>query len=62
MDFPDSWFAYGKSNNASIESKSQASIINDFLKYNNINKGFREYMRSNNLGSELILCIKKIDV
>jgi 2-polyprenyl-3-methyl-5-hydroxy-6-metoxy-1,4-benzoquinol methylase len=61
MDFSDAWFGYGMENNASIESKSQASIINDFLKYNNTNKGFREYMRNNNLGSELILCMKKIN-
>ena len=59
MDFPDNWFLYGLESNASLESRSQATIINDFLKCSNTRKIFREYMRKNNLGSELILCIKK---
>ena len=60
MDFPEDWFLYGLESNASLESRSQATIINDFLKCDSARKIFRQYMRKNNLGSELILCLKKI--
>ena len=34
-------------------------ILNDFIKYENSNSGFRQYLRDNNLDTELILVFQK---
>lgn len=59
MDLPNTWYKYGSDSNISRGSRSQSFIINDFVKYENSNSGFRQYLRENNLGTELILVLQK---
>ena len=59
MDLPGTWYKYGSDSNISRGSRSQSFIINDFIKYENSNSGYRQYLRDNNLGTELILVFQK---
>ncbi len=60
LDFADRWFSYGADTNSTQSSRAQALIINDFLKDKKINNLFKDFRRKNNIGSEIILCMKKI--
>ena len=60
LDLPDTWYSYGAIANSTDSSRAQAQIINDFLKDPDANRLFRNYRKENNLGSEIIFCIRKI--
>lgn len=59
MKIPDRWYKYGQQFNASMASRAESHIINDFLKDEAILQQHQNWMREKNLGSEIILCCRK---
>jgi 2-polyprenyl-3-methyl-5-hydroxy-6-metoxy-1,4-benzoquinol methylase len=59
MRIQNRWFAYGAANHASMASRAESQIIEDLLQRDALREPFRQWMRENNLGSELILVCKK---
>lgn len=55
----DRWYKYGAECNAFETSRAEAMIINDFLKEGPMLSHHLDWLRRNNLGSELILCCQK---
>jgi 2-polyprenyl-3-methyl-5-hydroxy-6-metoxy-1,4-benzoquinol methylase len=60
MRIQNRWFAYGAANHASMASRAESQIIEDLLQQDEMREAFRQWMRANNLGSELILICKKV--
>lgn len=59
MKTKDRWYKYGAECNSFRASRAEAMIINDFLRDEKILEDHLQFMRKNNLGSELILCCQK---
>lgn len=58
----DRWFLYGETHFAGNANKGALSIINNFLRdEKNMSLHRENFMRANNLGSELILCTQKLE-
>jgi 2-polyprenyl-3-methyl-5-hydroxy-6-metoxy-1,4-benzoquinol methylase len=60
MKTADRWFTYGAENSAFFASQGEETIINDFLKNESVLDKHLQFLRKNNLGTEIILCCKKI--
>ena len=58
MDLPGTWYKYGSDSNISRGSRSQSFIINDFIKHENSNSGFRQYLRDT-LRYRINSCVSK---
>lgn len=59
MRIQNRWFAYGAANHASMASRAESQIIEDLLQQDELRESFRQWMRNNNLGSEVILICRK---
>jgi 2-polyprenyl-3-methyl-5-hydroxy-6-metoxy-1,4-benzoquinol methylase len=56
----DRWFKYGLEAHAFPSAQGESTIINDFLRNDDIRELHLDYLRQKNLGSEIILCCRKI--
>ncbi|MBI4234986.1 class I SAM-dependent methyltransferase [Candidatus Peregrinibacteria bacterium] len=59
MKTKDRWYKYGAECSSSMAARAEAEIINDFLKNEAVLDQHLDWLRRNNLGSELILCCQK---
>lgn len=56
---PDRWFKYGQENSATFPARAESLIINNFQKDEAALARHKIFMKTNNLGSELILILQK---
>jgi 2-polyprenyl-3-methyl-5-hydroxy-6-metoxy-1,4-benzoquinol methylase len=57
----DRWFKYGSESNSNFACKAESKIINSFLKEEYHLEHFKENLRAKNIGSEMILILKKLN-
>jgi 2-polyprenyl-3-methyl-5-hydroxy-6-metoxy-1,4-benzoquinol methylase len=58
MKSADRWYKYGQDAHAGLSSRADSWIINDFQKWD-VSQNYRKDIRKRNLGSELILVLRK---